>query len=104
VDRVQTGATVKARLPKTSRVKPSDLRAQAEKLIADGMMPDLDTVLDAVGQIRAKYQPKILEARRQARIHTVRKNVVNVVIKRPPPPHDPSRDRLTPYSPSEPLR
>ena len=72
VDRVQTGATVKARAPKT-RVKPSDLRAQAEKLIADGMMPDLDSVLDVVGQIRTKYQPKILEARRQAKIHTVRK-------------------------------
>jgi len=52
---VQTGATVKARLPTTSRVKPSDLRAQAEKLIADGMMPDLDSVLDGVGQIRSEY-------------------------------------------------
>ena len=69
---VQTGATVKARPPQTSRFKPSDLRAQAEKLIADGMMPDLDSVLDAVGKIRSEYQPKILEARRQARIHTVR--------------------------------
>jgi hypothetical protein len=64
---VQTGAIVK-RLPKTSKIKPSDLRAQAEKLIADGMMPDLDSLLDAVEQIRTKYQPKILEARRQARI------------------------------------
>ncbi len=73
VDRVQTGATMKARLPTTNRIKPSDLRAQAEKLIADGMMPDLDSVLDAVGQIRTKYQPKIFEARRQAKIHTVRK-------------------------------
>jgi hypothetical protein len=74
VDRVQTGATVKARLPKTSRrINPSDLRAQAEKLIGDGLMPDLDTLLDAVGQIRKEYQPKILEARRQAKIHVVRK-------------------------------
>jgi len=75
VDRFQTGATVKARLTKTSRIKPSDLRAQAEKLIADGMMPDLNTVLDAVGQIRTKYRPKILEARRQAKIHVVRKTL-----------------------------
>ena len=75
VDRVQAGATVKARLPKTSRFKPSDLRAQAEKLIADGMMPDLDSVLNAVGQIRKEYQPKILEARRQAKIHVVRKTL-----------------------------
>jgi hypothetical protein len=50
VDCVQTGATLKARLPTTSRhIKPSDLRAEAEKLIADGVMPDLDSVLDAVG-------------------------------------------------------
>jgi CheY-like chemotaxis protein len=69
VDRVQTGATVKARLPATSRQIKPDLRAQAEKLIADGMMPDLDSVLDVVGQIRKEYQPKILEVRRQARIH-----------------------------------
>jgi CheY-like chemotaxis protein len=75
VDRVQTGATVKARLPKTSRIKPSDLRAQAEKLIADGMMPDLDKLLDVVAQIRTKYQPKILEARRQARIQVVRRTL-----------------------------
>jgi hypothetical protein len=68
----QTGATVK-RLPKTASLTPSDLRAQAEKLIADGMMPDLNTVLDVVGQIRKEYQPKILEARRQAKIHVVRK-------------------------------
>lgn len=73
---VQTGATVKARLPTTSRhIKPSDLRAQAEKLIADGMMPDLDSLLDTVRKIRDEYQPKILEARRQARIHVVRKAV-----------------------------
>ena len=73
VDRVQVGATVKAQLPKMSRLKPSDLRAQAEKLIADGMMPDLDSVLDVIGQIRTQYQPKILEARRQARIYIVPK-------------------------------
>ena len=72
---VQTGATVKAPPPKTSTLTASDLRAQAEKLIADGMMPDLDSVLNAVGQIRKEYQPKILEARRQAKIHTVRKTL-----------------------------
>jgi hypothetical protein len=77
VDGVQTGATVKARLPKTSRIKPSDLQAQAEKLIADGMMPDLDHLIDAVAQIRTKYQPKIVEARRQARMHVVPKTGVD---------------------------
>jgi hypothetical protein len=44
-------------------------------LIADGMMPDLDKVLDAVGQIRSEFHPKILEACRQAKIHTVRKTL-----------------------------
>ena len=71
---VETGAIVK-RLPKTSTLTASDLRAQAEKLIADGTMPDLDTLLDAIGQVRKEYQPKILEARRQAKIHVVRKSV-----------------------------
>ena len=74
VDRVQTGATVRSRPQKTSvHINQSDLRAQAEKLIADGMMPDLHSVLDVIGQIRKEYQPKILEARRQAKIHVVRK-------------------------------
>ena len=72
---VQTSAIVRARLPTASGVKPTDLRAQAEKLIADGMMPDLDSVLDVVGQIRREFQPKILEARRQAKIHVVRKTL-----------------------------
>ena len=76
VDRVQTSATVKAVFPNASRhIKPSDLRRQAQKLIADGMMPDLDSLLDVIGQSRSEYQPKILEARRQARIHVVRKTV-----------------------------
>ena len=72
-DCVQTGAIVKR--PKPTSLTLSDLRAQAEKLIADGMMPDLSTVLDVVEQIRKEYQPKILEARRQAKIHVVRKTV-----------------------------
>ena len=54
MDRVHTGATVKARVPTTSkRIKPSDLRAHAEKLIADEMMPDLDSLLDAIEQKRS---------------------------------------------------
>jgi len=59
----------------SSHIKPSDLRAQAEKLIADRMMPDLGSLLDAIRTIRTEYQPRILEARRQARIHVVRKKV-----------------------------
>jgi hypothetical protein len=70
---VQTGATVKARPPKTSRIKPSDLQEQAEKLIREGRMPGLNQLLAAIDETRRKYGPKILEARRQARIHTMRK-------------------------------
>lgn len=35
----------------------SDLRAQAQKLIAQGKMPSLDEVLTAVSETRRKYAP-----------------------------------------------
>jgi len=41
----------------------SDLRKQADELIAAGKMPSLDAVLSAVAEIRAEYRPKILAAR-----------------------------------------
>jgi hypothetical protein len=76
VDRVQTDATVKTRLPKTSaHIKPSDLRAQAEKLIREGRMPGLNQLLATIDETRRKYSLKILESRRQARIHVVRKTL-----------------------------
>jgi hypothetical protein len=48
-------------------MKPSDLKKMADEMIANGMMPSLDKVLDAVHDIRKEYVPKIREAR-QARL------------------------------------
>jgi hypothetical protein len=55
-----------------TKITPSDLRAEAARLIAVGQMPDLSTLLDVGSQVRGKYCPKILEARRQATIHVVK--------------------------------
>ena len=44
---------------------PSQLKAKAAELIANGEMPSLDQFLDAVLKVRRKYAPKIKEARRK---------------------------------------
>jgi hypothetical protein len=44
-------------------ITPSDLRRQAETMIADGTMPDLATVLKAISETREKYTDRILAAR-----------------------------------------
>ena len=46
-------------------VKPSDLRQEAERLIAADEMPALEEVLSAVAEARAKYCSLILTARRE---------------------------------------
>jgi hypothetical protein len=48
------------------KITPSDLRKQAEALIAEGRMPSLDEVLQAVFETRCKYTPQILAARARA--------------------------------------
>jgi hypothetical protein len=48
----------------TKKITPSDLRAQAEQLIASGRMPSLDEILKAVAETRSKYRPMILAARK----------------------------------------
>jgi len=45
------------------KITPSDLRAEAARLIAVGQMPDLSTLLAVIASVREKYRPKILEAR-----------------------------------------
>lgn len=42
------------------KITPSDLRRQAEALIAAGRMPSLDALLTAVAEARAKYKASIL--------------------------------------------
>ncbi len=53
------------------KVTVSQLRAEADRLIATGQMPDLTTVLAAVSFVREKHQPELIEAQRQSRIHVV---------------------------------
>ena len=43
------------------------LRAQAAAMVANGTMPSLETVLEAVAEVRAKYVPLIKAARLEAR-------------------------------------
>jgi hypothetical protein len=55
---------------KEPKLKPSDLRRlrrEAERLIAAGEMPSLAELLSVVAEVREKYRPKILAARRAAR-------------------------------------
>jgi hypothetical protein len=40
------------------------MRAEAERLIAEGRMPPLEKVLAAVEQTRKKYRQRILDARK----------------------------------------
>jgi len=49
------------------KITPSDLRKQADELIAAGKMPSLDAVLQAVAETREKYVPLIVKAREQAK-------------------------------------
>jgi|KBSMisStaDraftv2_1062788.scaffolds.fasta_scaffold99422_3 hypothetical protein len=43
------------------------MRAEAERLIAEGRMPPLDEVLAAVEETRKKYRQRILDARKLSR-------------------------------------
>lgn len=44
-------------------IKPSDLQAEAQRLIKAGLMPSADKVLGVVSEMRQKYHPKIANAR-----------------------------------------
>jgi len=46
-----------------NRITASDLRRHVEGMLAAGTMPNLETVLQAVSEIRAKYVPLIKAAR-----------------------------------------
>lgn len=47
------------------KIKPSDLRAQAQRMINSDQMPALDQVLSAVADTRERYRNQILESRKQ---------------------------------------
>lgn len=41
------------------KITPSDLKAEAQRLIAAGKMPPLEHVLGAVAEARTKYKPQL---------------------------------------------
>lgn len=45
-------------------ITPSDLRREAQKLIAEGRMPKLENLLSAVAEARQVYGPKLKAARK----------------------------------------
>jgi hypothetical protein len=49
------------------QIAESDLRKQADELIAAGKMPSVDAVLQAIAQTREKYVPLILKARKETK-------------------------------------
>lgn len=49
-----------------NKVTPSDLRRQAEAMIAAGTMPSLEAVLQAIAESRTEYRGAILQARSEA--------------------------------------
>ena len=44
------------------KIKPSDLKAEAQRLVESGKMPDLDALLSAVADARKKYNTPSGEA------------------------------------------
>jgi hypothetical protein len=58
-----------ALMVKEPKPTPSDvrrLRREAERLIAAGEMPSLAELLSVVAEVRAKYRPQILVARKES--------------------------------------
>ena len=57
----------KGNMKQQPKIPVSALRAEAQRLIAAGKMPDLATLLKTVSSVRAKYKPLILAEREHAR-------------------------------------
>jgi len=51
----------------TTKIKPSGLEAEAQRLIDAGQMPSLEELLQAIAETRAKYAPLIHAARKEPR-------------------------------------
>jgi hypothetical protein len=50
-----------------NKIRPSDLRRQAQAMVAAGSMPSLETLLKVVAEIRAEYVPLIKAVRLETR-------------------------------------
>lgn len=48
-------------------IKPSDLKRQAQELVASGQMPAIEDVLKAIADSRKRYQKPILDARKEGK-------------------------------------
>jgi len=51
----------------TRKIKPSELEAEAQRLIREGKLPSLETLLQVIAETREEYRDKILAARKQNR-------------------------------------
>jgi hypothetical protein len=51
----------------TKKIKPSDLEAEAQRLIDSGQMPSREQLLTAVAQVREEYRDQIFLARERKR-------------------------------------
>jgi len=45
------------------KIKPSDLRREADRLVRSGTMPSLEALLAAIAETREQYKDRILAAR-----------------------------------------
>ena len=46
------------------KIGPTEFASEVERLKAEGRFPSLETLLAAIGNVRAEFAPKILAARR----------------------------------------
>ena len=48
----------------TNKIKPSELEAEAQRLIREGKMPTLEELLTVIAEVRKEYAPLILQRER----------------------------------------
>jgi len=46
------------------KIKPSELEAEAQRLIREGKMPSFEELIKVIAETREKYKPLILAARK----------------------------------------
>jgi hypothetical protein len=51
-------------LKKEPKLSPSDFQEEVERLKTEQKMPTLEELLEAIGEVRKEYRPKILAARK----------------------------------------
>jgi hypothetical protein len=54
-------------MEKKKKIKPSDLEVEAQRLIDEGKMPPLETLLAVIADVREEYRDQIFLAREQKR-------------------------------------